>query len=100
MPLESLDQPFRNPGQSDLSSHEGASQTCARHVLAAAVNGVENSKLEIVVEPGSEVIGSRQLMIDRAWHSVDDGDLPGRFDANSWISGRLRHVGGSQQCIR
>ena len=42
MPLESLDEPFRNPGQSDLGPDERPGQTGARHILASAVDGVEN----------------------------------------------------------
>ena len=74
------------PLQADLRADERAGEAGARHVLTAAIDGVEHRALEVAGKSRGEIVGAGQDEIDRARHAVDERDFPRRFDADVGIA--------------
>ena len=72
----------------------------ARLILPAAINSMEYGRFEIVVKPGSEVVGGRKLVVNGAGHAVNYRHLPRRLYADFRICCSLGHIGGRKQSVR
>ncbi len=73
---------MRNARKAGLGAGERPGEDSARLILPAAINSMEHGRFEIVVEPGGEVVGGRELVINGAGHAVNDGHLPCWFYAD------------------
>ena len=65
-------------------------------IVAVVSDSMEHSGFIVVVKPGREVVGGGKLVINGTGHPVNQGDLPGRLDADVGVSRRSGHVGGGE----
>ena len=82
-----------------LSADERSGENAAGLILSAAVKGVEHGLFEVVVKTRRQIIRDRELVVDRAGHSINNRDFPGGLDSDSRIEGCLGHVGRGEERV-
>ena len=63
------------------------------------VDGVQHGRFKIILEASRQIVGRRELMIDRTWQTVDLCGFPGGFDADVGVAGGPYDIGRGQQGI-
>ena len=91
--FKALEETLWDARKPHLRADERSGENAAGLILSAAIKGIKHGLFEVIVEARRQIIGDRELVIDRARHSVDNRHLPGRLDFDSWIQSRLGHVG-------
>jgi hypothetical protein len=97
--IQSVDETLGNFIDTDACADKRSGEHRPCHVLTTAVNCVQYRALEILLETRSEVVGCRQLVLDRARHSVDDRYFRSGFDRYAWIVCCVCHVTRAQKRV-
>src|SRR5262245_51053987 len=90
--FEAIEEALWNSRKSYLGADERSGENAAGLILSTAIKSVEHRLFEVIVKTCRQIIGDRELVIDRARHSVDNRHLPSGLDFDSRIQGRLGHV--------